>query len=328
MRPQALHERFLEAIDGERGRVRSRRAVLGTGAKVAAGGALGFAFAGPAILTSSPAALATSLAQDFADDLDILNYALTLEHLEHAFYRDGLETLGEAEIAEATDDEAFGLLTEIRDHEAAHVEALTGVITDLGGEPVAEATYDFGYEDVAGFLEVAMALENTGVAAYAGAAPSISDEAIITAALGIHSVEARHAGYLNGLNAMSPFPDDIDQPLTREEVLDAAGGFITGESSDATPATPEEGAATEGGEEAITIDMFRFMPDTIEVPVGTTVTWTNMEQSPHSVVADEGAFESEILGDGASFSFTFEEAGSFSYYCGLHTNMKGEVVVA
>lgn len=55
MRPQALHERFLEAIDGERGRVRSRRAVLGTGAKVAAGGALGFAFAAPAILTSSHA---------------------------------------------------------------------------------------------------------------------------------------------------------------------------------------------------------------------------------------------------------------------------------
>lgn len=325
MRPQTLHERFLTAIDGERTRLRSRRTVLGTGAKIAAGSALGVAFAGPAILTSAPAALATSLAQDFEDDLDILNYALTLEHLEHAFYRDGLETLGEAEIAEGTDDQAFGLLSEIRDHEAAHVETLTGVITDLGGEPVAEATYDFGYDDVAGFLEVAMALENTGVAAYAGAAPSISDEAILTAALGIHSVEARHAGYLNRLNAMSPFPDDIDQPLTREEVLAAAGGFITGESSDATP---EEAAAAEGGEEAVTIDMFRFTPDTIEVPVGTTVTWTNMEVSPHSVIADEGEFASDTLGDGDSFSFTFEEAGTFSYYCGFHTNMKGNVTVS
>ncbi len=325
MRPQALHERFLMAIDGERARLRSRRAVLGTGAKVA----VGAAFAGPAIMASASAAPATSLtmslAQDFEDDLDILNYALTLEHLEHAFYRDGLDTLGEADIAEGTDEQAFGLLTEIRDHEAAHVETLTGVISDLGGEPVAEATYDFGYDDIAGFLEVAMALENTGVAAYAGAAPSISDEAILTAALGIHSVEARHAGYLNGLNEMSPFPDDIDQPLTREEVLDAAGGFITGESSDATP---EEAAAAEGGEEAVMIDMFRFTPDTIEVPVGTTVTWTNMETSPHSAIADEGAFASDTLGDGDSFSFTFEEAGSFTYYCGFHTNMKGAVTVS
>jgi plastocyanin/rubrerythrin len=315
----------METIEGERGRIRSRRALLATGAKVAAGGALGLAFAGPAIVAPSQAALATALAQDFEDDVDILNYALTLEHLEHVFYREGLDTLGEADIADATDDEAFGLLTEIRDHEAAHVEALTQVITDLGGEPVAEATYDFGYDDVAGFLEVAMALENTGVAAYAGAAPSISDEAILTAALGIHSVEARHASFLNRLNGMSPFPDDIDQPLTREEVLAVAGGFITGESSESTP---EEGAASEGGEEAVTIDMFKFMPAMIEVPVGTIVTWTNQELNPHSVIADEGAFESETLGDGESFTFTFEEAGSFTYYCGFHTMMKGEVVVS
>lgn len=324
MRSQALHERFLEAIGGERARSRSRRALLGTGARVAAGGALGVAFAGPAIVSATRAASAAT-AQDFEDDLDILNYALTLEHLEHAFYRDGLDDLGEAAIADATDDEAFGLLTEIRDHEASHVETLTGVITDLGGEPVAEATYDFGYDDVAGFLEVAMALENTGVAAYAGAAPSIGDEEILTAALGIHSVEARHASFLNGLNAMSPFPDDIDQPLTREEVLDAAGGFITGEASDATP---EEEAASEGGEEAITIDKFRFMPDAVEVSTGTTVTWTNQELSPHSVIGDDGDFKSGALGDGDSFSFTFEEAGTFPYHCGFHNNMTGEVVVS
>ncbi len=327
MRPQALHERFLDAIEGERERVRSRRAVLSTGARITAGAALGAAFAAPAILTSSRTGVAAAgaTAQDFEDDLDILNYALTLEHLEHAFYRDGLESLGEADIADATDDETFGLLSEIRDHEAAHVEALTGAITDLGGDPVAEATYDFGYDDVAGFLEVAMALENTGVAAYAGAAPSISDEAILATALGIHSVEARHAGFLNRLNEMSPFPDAVDEPLTREEVLDAAGGFITEEESESTP---EEGAASEGGEEAVTIDMFRFMPATIEIPVGTTVTWTNQELNPHSVVANEGAFESEVLGDGESFTFTFEEAGSFPYICGLHPNMKGEVVAS
>ena len=75
-----------------------------------------------------------------------------------------------------------------------------------GNRWVTEAVYDFGYEDAAGFLEVAMALENTGVAAYAGAAPAIQDKAVIAAALGIQSVEARHAAYLNERNEQSPFP--------------------------------------------------------------------------------------------------------------------------
>ena len=104
--------------------------------------------------------------------------------------------------------------------------ALTQTITDLKGEPVEEAEYDFGYDDVDGFLEVAMALENVGVAAYAGAAPSIESADILAAALGIHSVEARHAAYLNIRNEESPFPNAVDEAMTRDEVLEAAGGFI------------------------------------------------------------------------------------------------------
>jgi len=319
---QPIHTRFLEEIDAERVRLRSRRSIIGSGAKVAAAGTLGAAFVGSGLFPLAPSALA----QDFADDIEILNYALTLEHLEYAFYRDGLAEIGNEGFAEETGDESvFDLLTAISDHEKAHVDALTQVISDLGGEPVAEATYDFGYDDAAGFLEVAMALENTGVAAYAGAAPSIMDDAILESALGIHSVEARHAAYLNGLNAMSPFPEAVDLPLTRDEVLEAAGGFIVGEGSSSTP---EEGATQAGEAAAIGIDNFKFAPDTLEVAVGTEVTWTNMELSPHTVVADDGSFESENLGDGDTFSYTFDTAGTFPYICGIHTSMKGEVVVS
>jgi hypothetical protein len=160
--------------------------------------------------------------------VDVLNYALTLEHLEHAFYRDGLEEFTAEDFRAAGYSanvyEYFGL---IRDHEMEHVNVITQVITDLGGEPVAEAAYDFGYSDLAGFVGVAQVLENTGVSAYQGAAQFLIDEGeLLTAALTIHGVEARHAAYLNGLQGESPFPDAVNPTLTPDEVLAAAGPFI------------------------------------------------------------------------------------------------------
>ena len=166
----------------------------------------------------------------FETPVDVLNYALTLEHLEHAFYRDGLEEFSAEDFRSAgyADNvyEWFGI---IRDHEMEHVNVITQVITDLGGEPVAEAEYDFGYTDLAGFVGVAQVLENTGVSAYQGAAQFLIDEdELLTGALRIHGVEARHAAYLNGLQGESPFPEAVNPTLTPDEVLAAAGPFIVG----------------------------------------------------------------------------------------------------
>jgi hypothetical protein len=162
--------------------------------------------------------------------VDVLNYALTLEHLEYAFYRDGLQefTAEDFRAAGYADNvhEWFGI---IRDHEMEHVATITTVIADLGGEPVAESEYDFGYTDLAGFVGVAQVLENTGVSAYQGAAQFLIDEdELLTAALTIHGVEARHAAYLNGLQGESPFPEAVNPTLTPAEVLAAAGPFIVG----------------------------------------------------------------------------------------------------
>jgi hypothetical protein len=162
--------------------------------------------------------------------VDVLNYALTLEHLEYAFYRDGLQEFTAEDFSAAgyaaNVYEWFGI---IRDHEMEHVDTITKVITDLGGEPVAEAQYDFGYTDLAGFVGVAQVLENTGVSAYQGAAQFlITEDELLTAALTIHGVEARHAAYLNGLQGESPFPDTVNPTLTPDEVLAAAGPFIVG----------------------------------------------------------------------------------------------------
>jgi len=217
-----LHERLLAQIDGERRRI-SRRDLLSGSLKVAGGAAVALS------LTTVPGAFSIRslvAAQELTSDIDILNYALTLEHLEYAFYRDGvgLFTFGTDGRGQSIDTS----FATIRDHEGAHVETLTSVITDLGGEPVAEATYDFddAYADPMAFMMTAAALENTGVSAYDGAGQFITNPELLTAAGSIVAVEARHASYLNLLTGEIPFPAAFETPLTMDEVLEIAGPFI------------------------------------------------------------------------------------------------------
>jgi rubrerythrin len=177
-------------------------------------------------------------AEDDTTDVNVLNYALTLEHLENAFYREGLERFSDEELMNADALSEFGdevrtalpgHLETVGAHEAAHVSAIADTVEQLGGTPVSEAEYDFGYETPSEFLGVAKALENTGVAAYKGAAPTVSNDAVFSAAIGIHSVEARHAALLNEVNATSPFPAGVDEPKTMAEVTEIAGQFIVEE---------------------------------------------------------------------------------------------------
>lgn len=169
------------------------------------------------------------VSSNFTDDLDVFNYALTLEHLENAFYRDGLKQFGAAAFEKAGfDSDVRKNLVRIGKHEQDHVDAITAAITAAGGVPVKEATYDFGYNDVKGFLGVAQALEKTGTQAYTGAAPYIASKDLLTAALTIHGIEARHSSYLNDITGVEvPFPASLEPGLTRDEVLAIAGPFIT-----------------------------------------------------------------------------------------------------
>ena len=158
-------------------------------------------------------------------DIAVLNYALTLEHLEYAFYRDGLVTFPNT--SDFADSTIRPRLIEIRDHEKAHVDTLISTIQSLGGTPVQEACYRFGYgTNASQFLKVAQLLENTGVMAYTGALADIASGALQTAGATIATVEARHAAYLNLLNGDDPFPAAFDTPKSQAEILAAAGGFI------------------------------------------------------------------------------------------------------
>lgn len=153
-------------------------------------------------------------------DVDILNFALTLEYLETDFYQSKGKSVGLSGQAKAL-AKSFG------DEEAEHVAALTKAITSLGGKPVKKPTFAFPVTDQASFLSLAYVLENTGVGAYNGAAPSLSNKMILAAAGSIVQVEARHAASIALLTGKPITPDGaFDKPLSKQQVLAKAGPLI------------------------------------------------------------------------------------------------------
>lgn len=77
----------------------------------------------------------------------------------------------------------------------------------------------------------------------------------------------------------------------------------------------------------VKIDNFSFAPREITIPVGTTVTWTNRDDIPHTVVSTDGVFKSKVRDTDEKFSYTFTKAGTFPYFCSVHPKMTGKVVV-
>lgn len=77
----------------------------------------------------------------------------------------------------------------------------------------------------------------------------------------------------------------------------------------------------------VKIDNFSFGPGTLTVPVGTTVTWTNRDDIPHTVVSTDGVFKSKVLDTDEKFAYTFGKAGSYPYFCSIHPKMTGKVIV-
>jgi rubrerythrin len=189
-----------------------RKSIYAGGSLVAGGVLMGGM---PALATAKPSA---------KNDIAILNFALTLEYLEAAFYKQAVAS------GALTDAATLALAQVIAKHEAAHVSFLRKA---LGSKRVKSPTFDFKdtVTDQAKFLETAFVLENTGVSAYLGQAGNFKNKAYLGAAATIVTVEARHAGAVAQLTGKKVSPDgSFDVPKSKGAILKAVKGtgFITG----------------------------------------------------------------------------------------------------
>jgi len=181
-------------------------------------------------MASAPLVLAVSSREVFGAELpaqimETLNFALTLEHIEDAFYRSALD-------ANFIPEEHKAVFQHIGLHEAAHVALLSGVLGDAAVKrPEADFTAGGKFGDVLSnfdtFVTVSSTFEGLGVAAYKGQAANLMDnDDILTVALQIHSVEARHAAIVRRIAGKKAWDDAFDKPMTKEEVLAAAKPFL------------------------------------------------------------------------------------------------------
>lgn len=201
---------LLDAVDPEILTTLDSRA-----AEIARGASVNSKVVAMLALGSIPIALG-ALAKDVygqapSDVLDVLQFALLLEYLESEFYVRGVNAVGLIPSSDRT------IFTTISSHESVHVTALQGLITGKGATPGAKPNFDFTAKgNVAGFAflptqyatfqVLAQAFEDTGVRAYKGQAGRlINDKAVLTAALTIHSVEARHASEVRRLRGKKAF---------------------------------------------------------------------------------------------------------------------------
>jgi Ferritin-like domain len=206
MDDQGDFARFLRAVDvdgaiaetsHQRRLAVSRRGLL---AAAAAG-------AGALVLGRSEARAASGLS---ASDVGILNYALVLEYLQASFY-------SEAERSGALSGKTAQAAKVVGATERAHVKAFQKL---LGSKAVKRPLFDFQgvTEAQQAFLKTAVAFEDLAVAAYKGQAPKLQSSAVLAAAVGIHSVEARHAAWMRELFGITPAVNAFDKPATKQNI--------------------------------------------------------------------------------------------------------------
>lgn len=202
---EIVEERILGIVRAEL----SRRSLLK--------GTLGAAALAALPLSSLAVSEAQALAADLPDDFAILNFALTLEHLEDVAYRQAIAS-GKLTGKNQAYAQQFG------DQEHQHVVLLTGALTQAGKVAVPELPkYLFpAFTDEHTTIDFLRVLEETGVGAYSGAAQYIKDKGILTVAGGIQQVEARHTAILRRQDGMAPVPNAFEQALTPDAVLAAA----------------------------------------------------------------------------------------------------------
>jgi rubrerythrin len=173
----------------------------------------GAALGGGVLLSGFPTSALAATKKSKKNDVAILNFALTLEYLESAFYTEALAKTG------LTGDNLTTTQI-VSNHENAHVAYLKKA---LGKSAVKKPKFDFGVTTAnqTNFLKTAVQLEDTGVKAYSGQATNILEAKVVKAAVSILTVEARHASRFRSLNGANFAPSKFDHPATAAAVLKA-----------------------------------------------------------------------------------------------------------
>ena len=185
------------------------------------------AVAGSAVLAGSAEAQTYgsggAAAAPAGGDIEIANFALTLEYLEGEFYTIAVDT-------GLLSGEALAAVTMLRDTELAHVDALIGLITENGGTPVAKPTFTFpddAFSSQESILNLAFTFEPVGVGAYLGAGTMIQSAPVLAAAAGIAGVEGEHVVTVgNLLGVVPPANTAFPEALTQDQVLAAVAPFL------------------------------------------------------------------------------------------------------
>ncbi|GAD99231.1 conserved hypothetical protein [Paecilomyces variotii No. 5] len=174
---------------------------------------------------SAPASLQSR--QEGITDLDVLQFALTLEHLENVFYKSALQKFSEADfLAAGVSAATFEQMLFVAHDEEAHVQFLQKSISDAGGQPVEACEYNFPFTDVPSFVSLASVLEGVGVSAYLGGAPVISSKDILAAAGAILVAEGLHQSVIRSALFQVASANIAGTAATPNSIFTIASTFI------------------------------------------------------------------------------------------------------
>ncbi|KAJ4389311.1 hypothetical protein N0V93_006777 [Gnomoniopsis smithogilvyi] len=164
------------------------------------------------------------------NDFDVLQFALTLENLEAAFYQQGFAAIPQQQFLDLglTQTQVNDLIN-IGASEQAHVGIIQSTLAQMGVQPVVPCQYNFNSSltSAKAMVQTATVLEQVGVSAYLGAAPIVSMPTVLAAAASIFSIEARHQSFIRTVSGVAAAPDFFDTPLSPKQVFSLAAPFIS-----------------------------------------------------------------------------------------------------
>ncbi|KKY20867.1 putative protein rds1 [Phaeomoniella chlamydospora] len=222
-------------------------------------------------------ALAHPLAKREDIDVTVLQFALTLEHLENVFYKEAISKLSEQDFKDAGySAKYYSDLCYIAHDEESHVTALTSALSAAGATPVEACTYDFPFTDVKSFITLSSVLEGVGTSAYLGGAPLITSKDYLTVAGSILVAEALHTSMQRSALNQVPSPNPYGTPLSPSPVYTLAASFIAScpDSNAALPFTAFPTLTAVQGTPAAPGIPFEFSIEG-DIPQASYVTWVS-----------------------------------------------------